>query len=656
MYNTTPSRRAYRKFLREHGPLKRPLRLAADTVPDAGPEPASAPAKKTGSTWFYLGRFLREFDGIRWKLTLILLLSAISILVEAAFPWAGKFMIDSILPQKNLSLLFTACGVLLAVGIIRVSFSFVSDFMVKVAGGNVAIIIQRKMMRHLQQLPLIRIQQLKVGGIITRLQQDIENLVSLLGGALVRPFNAVLMFSVALLSMLAISWKVTLVCICCSSLMLVVAYAFFNIMRPFNKRLREDNSAIAAGLSEVFGGVQVVRSFGREATVKRDFAISSHLLWRKNLYAAFVGMMVERSFWMMFFLWQAAVWLCGGYHVIKGTMTAGEVVVFITFADWMFRPIFMMMDSLSSMQTSLACVERTFDLLDEPVDVADQPSAKRVERIKKGFEFRDVSFEYPGGNRALSHIDLMIPHGKMTALVGPSGSGKTTLTNLVLRFYDVTSGELLLDGGNIRALRLKEYRRLMSLVLQDVYLFDGTIRENIIFGKTDASDAEVEAAARVSHCHEFIMAMEKQYDTLIGERGVKLSGGQKQRIALARALISRPQLLILDEATSNLDSESESLIQDALRKIFKGRTSLVIAHRLSTIMDADNIVVIDGGRVVEQGTQVELLEQRGKYYEMYNKQMEKARLARNYWSVGEDSRPDDGKEMLPPPPHWEAPL
>ena len=237
----------------------------------------------------------------------------------------------------------------------------------------------------------------------------------------------------------------------------------------------------------------------------------------------------------------------------------------------------------------------------------------------------------------------------MTALVGPSGSGKTTLTNLVMRFYDVTSGELRLDGVNIKDLRIKDYRRLMSLVLQDVYLFDGTVKENIIFGKTDATPEEIASAARIAHCHEFIMAMDKQYDTLIGERGVKLSGGQKQRIALARALISNPQLLILDEATSNLDSESESLIQDALKKIFKARTSLVIAHRLSTIMDADNIIVIDGGRVVEQGTQTELLRRRGKYFDMYTKQMEKARMARNYWSVGEGGgTSSDVSQTLPP--------
>jgi len=209
------------------------------------------------------------------------------------------------------------------------------------------------------------------------------------------------------------------------------------------------------------------------------------------------------------------------------------------------------------------------------------------------------------------------------------------LTNLVLRFYDVSSGEILLDNRDIRELRLRDYRKLISMVLQDVYLFDGTIRDNIRFGKNNASEEEIEHAARIAHCHEFIVSLENGYDTVIGERGVKLSGGQKQRIALARALIADPQLLILDEATSNLDSESESLIQDALKRIFRTRTSLVIAHRLSTIMDADNIIVIVDGKVAEQGPQTELLRRRGKYFEMYTRQMEKAELARNYW-IGTD--------------------
>lgn len=629
MYEKTQSKAEYRKYIREKGPLANWRRKK---IPDG--EDKEKPRK---SAWHYLNRFMREFRDIRGKIVLALLMTGVSILVEAAFPWAGKLMIDTILPKKDINLLLIACSALLLVAVFRVVASWLAGYLVDRISGNITVAIKRKLMRHLQILPLIRIQELKVGGIISRIQQDTESMAQLLRIGVIRSFNAAMMFSVALFSMLTISGLVTAVCLCCSALMFGIAYIFFNVMRPFQRTLREENATISAGLSEIFSGIQVVRSFGREPMVKRDFGVSINTLWRKNLYASVVGSLVERSFWMMFFVWQVAIWLFGGYSVIKGTMTVGEVVVFLTFVDWMFRPIFMIVDSLSNLQTAVACTERALDLLDEQPDIVNAPDAGTVTELKHSIEFDHVTFDYPNGTRALEDVTLSIPRGKVTALVGPSGGGKTTLTNLVLRFYDVTTGEIRLDGVDIRTIRLQDYRKLMSLVLQDVYLFDGTIRDNIRFGKTEATDTEIEQAAAAAHCHEFITALEKQYDTVIGERGVKLSGGQKQRIALARALVADPQLLILDEATSNLDSESEGLIQDALKKIFTSRTSLVIAHRLSTIMDADNIIVIADGQVAEQGTQEELLSRRGKYFEMYSRQMEKAEISRNYWLSAEGS-------------------
>ena len=231
----------------------------------------------------------------------------------------------------------------------------------------------------------------------------------------------------------------------------------------------------------------------------------------------------------------------------------------------------------------------------------------------------------------MRNIDLEIEKGKVTALVGPSGGGKSTLTNLVLRFYDASKGKITIDGKDIRNLKLTSYRSLISLVLQDIFLFDGTIHENISYGKNGASMLQIKKAAKVANCHDFIMEFKDQYETVIGERGLKLSGGQKQRISLARAILVNPQLLILDEATSNLDSESEGLIQDALRTIFKTRTTLVIAHRLSTIMDADKIIVMDQGEIFEEGTHNELINKRGRYYELYTKQMEKSQIMQNYW-------------------------
>ncbi len=628
MYKKSRSKKAYRDYIREKGPFARiRKRLKNDRSGDPPP-----PSK---SAWYYLKRFMVEFREVRIRIIMALVLSIVSIGVEAAFPWAGKIMIDKILPQKELKLLITACGILLFAAVFRVTISWISEYIINVISGNITVTIKRRLMRHLQVLPLIRIQELKVGGIISRIQQDTENISQLLRTGVIRSFNAVVMFLIALVSMLTLSVLVTSVCLACAILMFALAYVIFNYMRPFEREVREENSAVSAELSEIFGGIQVVRSFGREATVKRGFGISINTLWRKNLYAFMVHATVHRVFWMVFHLWEISVWLFGGYSVIAGNMTIGEVVVFLTFVDWMGRPMFMIVDSMSTLQTSVACTERAFDLLDETPDIVETDDAIQAVDIKEGIKLNDVTFDYPDGTRALENVTLSIPKGKMTALVGPSGGGKTTLTNLVLRFYDVTDGSLTLDGQDIKDLKIRGYRKLMSLVLQEVFLFDGTISDNIRFGHPDATSDDIEQAAKAAHCHEFITELKHGYDSIIGERGVRLSGGQKQRIALARALVADPKLLILDEATSNLDSESESLIQDALKKIFASRTSLVIAHRLSTIMDADNIIVIADGKVVEQGTQNELLSRKGRYYDMYTRQMAKAEQARNYWVMSE---------------------
>jgi ABC-type multidrug transport system fused ATPase/permease subunit len=298
-------------------------------------------------------------------------------------------------------------------------------------------------------------------------------------------------------------------------------------------------------------------------------------------------------------------------------------------------PIFMIMGSLATLQVSMACAERVFDLLDEPVGMPDAPDAVDVPGFERAIRFETVSFDYPDGTRALDRLDLSIPKGKVTALVGPSGAGKSTVVNLVLRFYDATEGEILLDGTDIRRYTLASYRRLMSLVLQDVFLFDGTVRENITYGNPDAPDEEVHEAARVANAHEFIVQLDRGYDAYVGERGVKLSGGQKQRIALARAVLTNPEILVLDEATSNLDAESEALIQDALRRIFRERTTLVIAHRLSTILDADTIAVLDGGRKIEEGSHEELLARQGRYHDLYTRQMMQAEDATTFDWGGE---------------------
>lgn len=579
----------------------------------------------------YLIRFIKELKDQRLRLVLVLVMSVIDVFLMAAFPWSSKFIIDSVLSKNDVYFLFSCCGLLAVIAIGSVSLSLLKDYTVRSLAGNFTVNIKHRLMKHLQKLPLVKLQDQKVGGIISRLQQDTEGMSQLLFSGLLTPFMAFLMLGVAVVSLIIINWQVTVVCLGFCIFVMGTAYLFFNLLRPLQKSLRESNSSISADLAEVFGGVQVIRSFGKERTENRRYGLATDLLWRKYLYSGVMGMTVHRTVWILYYFMIVAIWMYGGYNTIKGNMTVGGLMAFIAFMEWLFRPIFMIMHSFSQLQENLACTERTFDLLDEDPGMMDRPGAVAIDKFEKGIKFNNVTFDYPDGTRALENFNLFIPKGKVTALVGVSGSGKSTTTNLVLRFYDVTEGSITIDGVDIRDLKLSSYRQLISLVLQDVFLFDGTVRENIAYGDENVSLEEIKRVAKIAHCHEFVEELAEKYDTVIGEKGVKLSGGQKQRIALARALLVNPQLLILDEATSNLDSESEGYIQDALREIFKTKTTLVIAHRLSTIMDADNIVVLDKGAVIEQGSHNELLDKQGRYHDMYERQMKKAERLKNYW-------------------------
>lgn len=566
-------------------------------------------------------RLLKELKDRRFQLTFIVGTGFIINVLAATFPWAGKYIIDNVIPQKSSKLLIMSCVVLMIVGIVDVGSKIFLDYKTNIISGNFSLFIRNRIMKHLQKLPLIRIQELKVGGVISRLQEDTDTMSGLLFETMISPLNAITMLIVALISLFLISWKISIVCIFFSFFVGTISYFIFNIMRPVQKSLREDNSAIITQLSEVFSGITVVRSFCKELSVRRKYGSNIGLLWRKNLYGNIVDIFVNRALLLIYYCTEIFIWLFGGYSVINGNMTVGEVVVFISFVPYIFNPIFNIMASFSKLQKSLACADRVFDLLDEKIDVVDDnKNAIIINEIKDGIEFNNVTFHYPDNTRALEDFSIKIPKGKVTAIVGPSGSGKTTLINLILRFYKVTDGKITVDGININKLNLHSYRKMLGLVLQEPFMFDGTVKENISYGNTKAQQNEIEGAAKVANCHEFIKKLKHGYDTIIGERGIKLSGGQKQRIALARALLPNPQILILDEATSSLDSESEHLIQTALKKVLKNRTSIIIAHRLSTIMGADNIIVVENGMVMEEGSFNRLIEKNHRFSKMYNRQ------------------------------------
>ena len=631
------SRRLFKEFLRDRRwfGLKPPDAESPPPAADAetdGPTPASTDnrttTEPTSRPWrrraHTIARYFSVLHDFRLRLLLLMFLSLLTVTESLIMPWVTKFVVDDILPRKDFSLLAWLCVGLLAVTLLAVGIRLLEGYVSRSLLGAFVNRMKRLAMRHLQRLPLERLQELKVGGIVSRLQSDTEGMRGLFRNVLLVPFQALAMLVLALVSMAIMNWQVTLVCLAFSVLIVGCALAMFTVMMPFRKALREETAGISAHLTETFGGIQVVRAFQTEKAEARAYAVTSHLNWRKTLYGDVADMLVHRSVGTVHGLLVVAVWLSGGYFYIQGSMKLGELMAFFFLINLLFGPVFMIVRSMASMQTTLACTERVFDLLDEPIGTPDSPNAVPVTRRDRTIEFRHVTFDYPDGTRALTELDLTIEHGKMTALVGPSGAGKSTTINLLMRFYDVSDGAVTVDGTDVRDVTLASYRRLFGLVLQDVFLFDGTLFENIAYGRPDAGRDQVEAAARAANAHEFVARLDKGYDAVIGERGIKLSAGQRQRVSLARAILLDPQILVLDEATSSVDSESEALIQQVLRDLFRGRTTVAIAHRLSTVLDADRIVVLDKGRKVEEGRHGELLRQRGRYHELYTKQMEKA--------------------------------
>lgn len=586
----------------------------------------------------YLGRYARILLNFKGYVGLLMGLGLIAMAFRALVPWTSKFMIDYVLVKGQVPLLFGTCAVLVVAALAEVVVSSISDYVSRLLSGKMQVHIRRLMINHLQIMGLGRIEKLKTGGVISRLEGDVNSFSDLLYEGFLTPLAGILMFVIGIGSLLLISPTVTFVCFGFCLTLFVLAYLVFSVMRPLFRDIREDMAKISGRLAETFGGIRVVRTFGREHYESREFVTSHHLVMRKTLHTAGLNIAVHRAVWMIHSCMNVAIWGVGGYYVIKdGRMTIGDLVVFIRFTHWFFEPVFMIMHSLSHLQNSIACTERIFDLLDEDVPIHDATDARPVTSVREAIRFEHVTFQYEADKPVLKDFSFDLPAGRIVALVGPSGAGKTTVTNLLVRFYDVTAGRIALDGQDIRHLRLKDYRGLFSLVLQDVFLFDGTVGDNIRYSQPDATLDEITAAAKAANADGFIRELPHGYDSIIGERGIKLSGGQKQRISLARAILRDPKVLILDEATSSLDSESEALIQEALRHILAGRTTLVIAHRLSTIMDADKIVVLVDGQAVEEGTHVELLTCRGKYYEMFTKQMEKARGSHVFLNWGEDA-------------------
>lgn len=581
----------------------------------------------------YLHHYLRWLAPYRSAVAVLILLAVIGAAFEMAKPLFMRHIIDNILlvegletSQRMTQLHLVGAAFLLVIVVARFLDS-TRNLRQKLLNVRVVLSLRRKLYDRLLHLPLANLTEMKTGGVISRLTSDINRTSGLMQLAIVSPGVSALRLLFALGILLTINWRLAAMAMTIIPPAVLLSMMVTRRVRPIYRSMHKENAAIDARISETFGGIRVVRSFQRENREASGYATGLHTVLRKDLFAHRRELILWSTWgFLLASLNVVIVWMGGGMQ-IAGTATVGDIMAFQWYTLMLLEPVWSIVNSFSEMQRSLASMERVFEVLDTPIDKPDKASAIAAPRRVDEIRLEKVGFAYNEGQPVLHDLDLTVPGGSVVALVGRSGAGKTTVTDLIARFHDPTTGRITLNGVDLRDMRLASYRKLLGIVQQEVFLFDGTVRENIAYGRPHASEEEVLDAAMRANAHEFISELTDGYESRIGERGVKLSGGQAQRLSIARAILADPQILILDEATSNLDSESEQLIQQSLDELMRpedghARTTFVIAHRLSTVASADLILVMESGRIIQRGTHQELLSQEGLYQEMVTRQQD----------------------------------
>ena len=556
----------------------------------------------------------------RGRLAVGLVLMLFSRLAGLVLPASSKYVIDEVIGKGRHELLPWLAAAAVAATLIQAATSFALSQLLGVAAQRAITEMRKRVEQHVLRLPVSYFDSTKSGVLISRIMSDAEGIRNIVGTGLVQLFGSIVTAVLAFFVLFWLNWKLTLMTMATLAVFGGVMALVFKRVRPLFRKRGEINAQVTGRLGESLGGIRVVKAYTTEKREDIVFAKGVHSLFR-NVAKTITAVSATGAFaTVVIGVVSVVMMMIGGRAIIRGTMTLGDLVMYIFFTGLMAAPVMSIASIGTQITEAFAGLDRIREVMRQRTETEEDASRQPVDSVRGDVEFQDVSFEYAEGVPVLRHVSFTAPARTTTALVGSSGSGKSTLISLVMAFNRVTSGRILIDGRDLSTLRLADYRSHLGIVLQDNFLFDGTIAENIRYGRPDATMADVLEVARLAHIDEFVEPLEQKYDTIVGERGIKLSGGQRQRIAIARAILADPVILILDEATSSLDSESEAKIQDGLRALRRGRTTFVIAHRLSTIRGADQILVLEAGEIVERGTHQELLARNGRYRQLYDRQ------------------------------------